>query len=242
LRGRAGRPRRLSRPVDWRGGEWIRLSKKLAGFVAVVAQDLLAGKAVVSVVCARRLWASSFMSQPRPTSTGSGTRRWAGSLQMFLRSSPRGVDLRMVNLGRGFPGALRRAVAEVKQAEAYCEVSGGALGAPWCAIFGNLIPTSNPPPPRREVIIEPPFDGGDAGVYPDPVWLAWSPRKAANDRQARVYLDIGNFCGVPSSETRTRASVAACARRAVTARLGPVVAAPGPTGCDSADIPLREDA
>src|SRR5258708_11224684 len=98
---------------------------------------------------------------------------------MFFALPEEGVDLRMVNLGGGFPARYR---AEINSIEAYCEAVGRAL----VRHFGNRMP---------EVIIEPgPSMVGHAGVIQSEVVLV--SRKAANDRKPSVYLDIGQFSGL----------------------------------------------
>src|SRR5260370_3339080 len=95
---------------------------------------------------------------------------------MFFALAEEGVDLRMVNLGGGFPARYR---AEVNSIEAYCEAVGRAL----VRHFGNRMP---------EVIIEPGRSRvGDAGVIQSEVVLV--SRKAANDRKRWLYLAIGKF-------------------------------------------------
>ena len=134
---------------------------------------------------------------------------------MFFALAEEGVDLRMVNLGGGFPARYR---AEVNPIEAYCEAVTRAL----VRHFGNRMP---------EVIIEPGRSMvGDAGVIQSEVVLV--SRKAANDRKRWVYLDIGKFSGLAetmdeSIKYRIRTPVdGGPSGRAILA---------GPT-CDSADI------
>src|SRR5476649_1404536 len=135
--------------------------------------------------------------------------------QMFFALAEEGVDLRMVNLGGGFPARYR---AEVSSIEAYCEAVGRAL----VRHFGNRIP---------EVIIEPCRSMvGDAGVIQSEVVLV--SRKAANDRKRWVYLDIGKFSGL--AETMDESIKYRLRTGRDGTRVGPVVLA-GPT-CDSADI------
>jgi len=74
----------------------------------------------------------SMSAASRPISS-SGTRRWARSRRCSLRWPKKAVDLRMVNLGGGFPARYR---AEVNSIEAYCEAVGRAL----VRHFGNRMP------------------------------------------------------------------------------------------------------
>jgi ornithine decarboxylase len=135
--------------------------------------------------------------------------------QMFFALAEEGVDLRMVNLGGGFPARYR---AEVNGIEAYCEAVTRAL----VRHFGNRMP---------EVIIEPGRSMvGDAGVIQSEVVLV--SRKAANERKRWVYLDIGKFSGLAETMGESIKYRLRTARDGT--RVGPVVLA-GPT-CDSADV------
>jgi ornithine decarboxylase len=134
---------------------------------------------------------------------------------MFFALAEDGVDLKMVNLGGGFPARYR---AEVSGIEAYCEAVTRAL----VRHFGNRMP---------EVFIEPGRSMvGDAGVIQSEVVLV--SRKAANDRKRWVYLDIGKFSGLAETMDESIKYRLRTARDGT--RVGPVVLA-GPT-CDSADI------
>jgi ornithine decarboxylase len=134
---------------------------------------------------------------------------------MFFALAEEGVDLRMVNLGGGFPARYR---AEVNSIEAYCEAVGRAL----VRHFGNRMP---------EVIIEPGRSMvGDAGVIQSEVVLV--SRKSANDRKRWVYLDIGKFGGL--AETMDESIRYPIRTPHDGDELAPCVLA-GPT-CDSADV------
>jgi ornithine decarboxylase len=134
---------------------------------------------------------------------------------MFFALAEAGVDLRMVNLGGGFPARYR---SEVSGLEAYCDAVTRAL----VRHFGNRMP---------EVIIEPGRSMvGDAGVIQSEVVLV--SRKAAGDRKRWVYLDIGKFSGL--AETMDESIKYRLRTPGEGTRMGPVVLA-GPT-CDSADI------
>src|SRR5260370_19008782 len=88
-----------------------------------------------------------------------GLEQWDKALgqvsQMFFALAEEGVDLRMVNLGGGFPARYR---AEVSSIEAYCEAVGRAL----VRHFGNRMP---------DVILEPgpPMVGDAAGIHSEVV-------------------------------------------------------------------------
>ena len=135
--------------------------------------------------------------------------------EMFFALAEDGIDLRMVNLGGGFPAQYR---SEIRTIEAYCEAVTRAL----VRHFGNRMP---------EVIIEPGRSMvADAGVIQSEVVLI--SRKSANDRKRWVYLDVGKFSGL--AETMDESIKYRLRTGRDGTRVGPVVLA-GPT-CDSADI------
>ena len=130
-----------------------------------------------------------------------------------LRES--GVNLRMVNLGGGFPVRYRD---EVPGIDAFANAIMGAM----TRAFGNDLP---------EMLIEPGrFIVGDAGVVSAEVVLV--SRRGKDDPVRWVYLDIGRFGGLAETEGE------AIKYRIVTPHdggpTGPVAVA-GPT-CDGADV------
>jgi ornithine decarboxylase len=147
------------------------------------------------------------------------TEAWDGALRsaaaIFRTLSERGIQLRMVNLGGGFPAKYLKKVPLVK---AYGRAISGALRKH----FGNRIPETIIEPGRGMV--------GDAGVIKAEVVLI--SKKAESDDTRWVYLDIGKFGGL--AETMDEAI-----RYPIrTGRDGdatePCIIA-GPT-CDSADV------
>ena len=195
--------------VDCGGAEWP-LSKKF-GCAPEMAKDLLRK--------AKEWGLDPYGISFHVGSQQTDLEQWDKALgqvsQMFFALAEEGVDLRMVNLGGGFPARYR---AEVNSIEAYCEAVGRAL----VRHFGNRMP---------EVIIEPGRSMvGDAGVIQSEVVLV--SRKAANDRKRWVYLDIGKFSGL--AETMGESIKYRLRTGRDGTRVGPVVLA-GPT-CDSADI------
>ncbi len=125
------------------------------------------------------------------------------------------VNLRMVNLGGGFPTRYREDVPEIDQ---FASAIMGAM----TQHFGNALP---------EMVVEPGrFIVGDAGLVSSEVVLVC--RKADDDPVRWVYLDIGRFGGLAETEGE------AIKYRLVTPHdggpMGPVAIA-GPT-CDGADI------
>jgi ornithine decarboxylase len=135
--------------------------------------------------------------------------------RMFSALQALDIDLRMINIGGGFPAQYRAAVAPV---EAYASAVMTAIARH----FGNKIP---------EIIIEPGRSlVGDAGVIQSEVVLI--SKKDFKDKRRWVYLDIGKFGGL--AETMDESIKYAITTPRDGSATGPVVLA-GPT-CDSADI------
>jgi ornithine decarboxylase len=134
---------------------------------------------------------------------------------LFTDLTEAGVNLRMMNLGGGFPTRYRDPVPEIDQ-------FGDAIMTSMTEHFGNALP---------EMLIEPGrFIVGDAGLVSAEVVLV--SRRDPNDPVRWVYLDIGRFGGLAETEGE------AIKYRIVTphdgSATGPVAIA-GPT-CDGADI------
>jgi ornithine decarboxylase len=134
---------------------------------------------------------------------------------LFTDLTEAGVNLRMMNLGGGFPTRYRDPVPEIDQ-------FGDAIMTTMIEHFGNAMP---------EMLIEPGrFIVGDAGLVSAEVVLV--SRRDPNDPVRWVYLDIGRFGGLAETEGE------AIKYRIVTPHdggaTGPVAIA-GPT-CDGADI------
>jgi ornithine decarboxylase len=130
-----------------------------------------------------------------------------------LRDS--GVNIRMVNLGGGFPTRYRDEVPGI-------DAFGNAIMGAMTRHFGNNLP---------EMLIEPGrFIVGDAGVVCAEVVLV--SRRDKNDPVRWVYLDIGRFGGLAETEGESIKYRITTAHDGGAA--GPVAIA-GPT-CDGADI------
>ncbi len=134
---------------------------------------------------------------------------------LFTDLRDAGVNLRMINLGGGFPVRYRD---EVPGIDRFADAIMGAM----VEHFGNALP---------EMLIEPGrFVVGDAGLVSAEVVLV--SRKSKNDPIRWVYLDIGRFGGLAETEGE------AIKYRITTPHdggpMGPVAVA-GPT-CDGADI------
>ena len=134
---------------------------------------------------------------------------------LFTDLAEAGVNLRMMNLGGGFPTRYRDDVPEIDQ-------FGDAIMSAMIAHFGNNLP---------EMFIEPGrFIVGDAGLVSAEVVLV--SHRDPKDSVRWVYLDIGRFGGLAETEGES------IKYRITTPHDGtPVgpVAIDGPT-CDGADI------
>ncbi len=135
--------------------------------------------------------------------------------RMFSALQELNIELKMLNVGGGFPARYRR---RVKPIEAYADALMSAIRRH----FGNKIP---------EIIIEPGRSlVGDAGTIRSEVVLI--SKKDESDDKRWVYLDIGKFGGL--IETMDESIKYRITTPRDGAATGPVVLA-GPT-CDSADI------
>lgn len=134
---------------------------------------------------------------------------------LFTDLKQAGVNLRMVNLGGGFPTQYRDAVPEIG-------TFANAIMAALVRGFGNDLP---------RIILEPGrFIVGDAGVVSSEVVLV--SRRGGAEPVRWVYLDIGRFGGLAETEGESiRYRIATPHDGSET---GPVTIA-GPT-CDGADI------
>ena len=137
------------------------------------------------------------------------------SASIFRTLSERGIQLRMVNLGGGFPAKYVRDVPAVKS-------YGQAIFTALRRHFGNRIPETIIEPGRGMV--------GEAGVIKAEVVLI--SKKSAADPVRWVYLDIGKFGGL--AETMDEAIRYPIRTPRDGEATEPCVLA-GPT-CDSADV------
>ena len=138
--------------------------------------------------------------------------------EMFRSLAAEGIDLRMVNLGGGFPARYR---SEIGSLETYCDAVNRALKQH----FGTDIPVVFIEPGRSLV--------GDAGVLQAEVVLV--SKKAESDTKRWVYLDIGLFGGLAETLGESIKYRMKCiCEDGASAETGPVVLA-GPT-CDSTDV------
>jgi ornithine decarboxylase len=145
--------------------------------------------------------------------------QWDGAVgqaaRMFSALAQCDINLRMVNIGGGFPARYNRDVPAVA---AYAQAVMGAI----TRHFGNDLP---------EIIVEPGRSVvGDAGVIQSEVVLI--SKKSEDDPKRWVYLDVGKFNGL--AETMDESIKYRIETPADGGATGPTVLA-GPT-CDSADI------
>jgi ornithine decarboxylase len=144
--------------------------------------------------------------------------QWDGAIgaaaQMFTALAETDINLRMVNIGGGFPARYRSEVANVAR---YAQAVTDAL----TRHFGNDLP---------DIIVEPGRSlVGDAGVIQSEVVLI--AVKGDGDRRW-IYLDVGKFNGLAETMSESiKYRIEASGRGGPR---GPVIIA-GPT-CDSADI------
>ena len=145
--------------------------------------------------------------------------QWDGAVgtaaRMFSALAEADINLRMVNIGGGFPAHY---TGDVPGVERYAR----AVMAAITHHFGNDLP---------EIIIEPGRSlVGDAGIIQSEVVLV--SQKGGGDQRRWVYLDVGKFNGL--AETMDESIKYRIATPGRSGSAGPVVLA-GPT-CDSADI------
>lgn len=147
------------------------------------------------------------------------TGAWDGALasasHIFREMAERGIQLKMVNLGGGFPTKYLKDVPKV-------ETYGNAIWDSLLKHFGNQVPETIIEPGRGMV--------GNAGVIKSEVVLI--SKKHDDDDVRWVYLDIGKFGGL--AETMDEAIRYPITTEHGDEHLVPCVLA-GPT-CDSADV------
>ncbi len=195
--------------MECEGAEWP-LSRKF-GCEPDMAADLLVRAKELGLDA----YGVSFHVGSQQTDLTQYDKALALSLSLFRTLEARGVNLRMVNMGGGFPSRYR---TDVPSIAAY----GAAIREALQRHFGDNQP---------DVIVEPGRGVvGDAGVIQAEVVLV--SEKGGGDARRWVYLDAGKFHGL--AETMDEA----IKYRLLTSKDGgdtsPVVLA-GPT-CDSADI------
>jgi ornithine decarboxylase len=195
--------------LDCAGAEWP-LSRKF-GCSPAMAERLMARAAELGL----EAQGLSFHVGSQQTDLGQWDRAVAEVGRLFHVLAERGVALKLVNLGGGFPARYRSAAPGI---EAYA----AAVMEAMTRHFGNDLP---------EMVIEPGRSlVGDAGVIESEVVLV--SRKDEGEERRWVYLDIGKFGGL--AETMDEAIKYRLSSSKDGGETGPVILA-GPT-CDSVDI------
>jgi ornithine decarboxylase len=195
--------------VENKGADWP-LSRKFGATVEMARELMLrAGELGLDP------YGLSFHVGSQQTSTASYEAAIGKVAMLFTELHDAGVNIRMVNLGGGFPTRYRDEVPEIDR-------FGDAIMGAMTEHFGNALP---------EMLIEPGrFIVGDAGLVSAEVVLV--SRRDHNDPVRWVYLDIGRFGGLAETEGES------IKYRITTPHdgtpTGPVAIA-GPT-CDGADI------
>jgi ornithine decarboxylase len=157
----------------------------------------------------------SFHVGSQQTDLGQWDGAVASAARMFSLLAEADINLRMVNIGGGFPAHYR---GDVPGVERYAQ----AVMAAITRHFGNDLP---------EIVVEPGRSiVGDAGVIQSEVVLI--SQKALGDTKRWVYLDVGKFNGL--AETMDESIKYRIRTPTESGPSGAVVLA-GPT-CDSADI------
>ncbi|NFV79245.1 type III PLP-dependent enzyme [Magnetospirillum aberrantis] len=191
------------------GAEWP-LSRKF-GCEVEMARDLL--------VKAREMGLDPYGVSFHVGSQQTDLRQWdiaVGKVAMlFTALDEAGIELRMVNMGGGFPAQYRTNIPAVEQ---YAD----AVMTAMTNHFGNALPAMIIEPGRSLV--------GDAGILETEVVLI--SQKGYDDDTRWVYLDIGKFGGL--AETMDEAIKYRILTPHDGSETAPVILA-GPT-CDSADI------
>lgn len=191
------------------GAEWP-LSRKF-GCEIDMARDLL--------VKARELGLDPYGVSFHVGSQQTDLKQWdiavGKAAMLFTALDEVGIELRMVNLGGGFPAQYRTNIPAVEQ---YAD----AVMTAMTNHFGNALPAMIIEPGRSLV--------GDAGVLETEVVLI--SQKGYDDATRWVYLDIGKFGGL--AETMDEAIKYRIQTPHDGGETAPVILA-GPT-CDSADI------
>jgi len=191
------------------GAEWP-LSRKF-GCEAEMARDLL--------LAARELGLDPYGVSFHVGSQQTDLNQWdiavGKAAALFRELETDGIELRMINLGGGFPARYR---SDVPAVERYAD----AVMTAMTSHFGNALPAMIIEPGRSLV--------GDAGILETEVVLI--SQKGYDDPTRWVYLDIGKFGGL--AETMDEAIKYRIQTPHDGSDTAPVILA-GPT-CDSADI------
>jgi len=195
--------------TDGQGADWP-LSRKFGCTPSMAAALLLRAKERGLDSCG-----VSFHVGSQQTALTAWDKAVGAAAKLFRRLRDDGLDLRLLNLGGGFPTRYR---SDVPAAQTCADAVMKAV----TRHFGNDLP---------DMIVEPGRAlAGAAGVIQAEVVLI--ARKDYAERKRWVYLDVGKFGGL--AETMDEAIKYPIVSERDGGKTGPVVIA-GPT-CDSADI------
>jgi ornithine decarboxylase len=195
--------------VENAGAEWP-LSRKF-GTTIETARALMIRAAEIGL----DPYGLSFHVGSQQTCTGAYETAIARAGMLFTDLKRAGVNVRMINLGGGYPVRYRDEIPGIDR-------FGDAIMRAVVDAFGNDLP---------ELLIEPGrFIVGDAGMIQSEVVLVC--HKGADDPVRWVYLDIGRFGGLAETEGESIKYRFATPHDGTAT--GPVAIA-GPT-CDGADI------
>ncbi len=195
--------------VENEGADWP-LSRKF-GTTIEAARELMTEAAGLGL----DPYGLSFHAGSQQTATRAYEAAIGKVAMLFTDLTEAGVNVRMINLGGGFPARYRDDVPEIDR-------FGDAIMRAMTDHFGNALP---------EMLIEPGrFIVADAGLVSAEVVLV--SRRDRDDPVRWVYLDIGRFGGL--AETEGEAIRYRIATPHDGSPMGPVAIA-GPT-CDGADI------
>ncbi|WP_078719560.1 MULTISPECIES: type III PLP-dependent enzyme [unclassified Bartonella] len=195
--------------TDGEGAEWP-LSQKF-GCVPSMAIDVLRYAHQLGL----QAYGVSFHVGSQQTDPNAWDRALSDTAFVFRSLEQEGIQLKLVNMGGGFP---TRYLKDIPTVQTY----GMAIFDSLKKYFGNRIPETIIEPGRAMV--------GDAGVIRTEVVLI--SKKAKNDNIRWVYLDVGKFNGL--TETTGEAIRYPIETAHDDKAMEPCILA-GPT-CDSADI------
>ncbi len=195
--------------MDGVGADWP-LSRKF-GCDVDMARDMMLRCPSIGL----QPWGVSFHVGSQQTDPGQWETAVSKTLTLFTALREVGIDLKMINLGGGFPA---RYSMEVPDDRTYAD----AIMSTLTRHFGNALP---------QLIVEPGRGiAGDAGVIQAEIVLISC--KSHNDPVRWVFLDVGKFGGLPeTADEAIKYRITSCRDGDPT---GPVILA-GPT-CDEVDV------
>jgi len=199
--------------MDGAGADWP-LSHKF-GCDVDMAQDMLLRCPALGL----QPWGVSFHVGSQQTDPGQWDIAVGKTHMLFTALRDSGIELKMINLGGGFPA---RYSSDVPDGQTYAD----AIMATVTRHFGNALP---------HLIVEPGRGiAGDAGVIQTEIVLI--SYKSYEDPVRWIFLDVGKFGGLP--ETMDEAIKYRITSRHDGDLTGPVILA-GPT-CDEVDVLYEE--